>query len=211
MDADANSGLGGGASGDAPSKVSTPADRRRPKGPAVLVVSDVEGFLGAFSSAEAATEALRPYPSTVCVGAWYPCPSEASARTGAAIYPVPLRGSAALAFVASDLDEARRRHAALRAVDHVYDDDVIFWEQVVGPIHLLAARRLAEREARAARERAGPEAEAAQASKDTKKVADFLATAERDDMPGGAACCKAAPSEIAPRPEYSILSGVVDV
>jgi len=186
----------------------------------VLVVLDVEGFVGAFPSEQAALEALTPYPtsSDLLIAAWYPYSADPMAP-GASVYAVPLRGgSGALAYVAEDRETAVRLHEVYSRVGQVYGDKVDYCERAVGAVSERAAARLVEREKQASLARAGPSAIEAQTRRDEKMVSDFLAWAERGEGTPEAGAASVGPPlpglPIAPpppvyEPAFSILGEVV--
>jgi hypothetical protein len=105
------------------------------------VVSDAEGFVGAFLSPTEAVHRMQKYSKHGIPFLITECPLKAGVST-ANVYAIPYRGNNAVAFVSNDVEEAKWAQNALARVGLVFEDDVTFWECPTDHVLEVAERRL---------------------------------------------------------------------
>lgn len=140
-----------------------------------VVVSDREGFVGAFASASEAEAALLPYAGIPLIGAGYPRRRPPGTEDPASIWILPYRGNGAVAFASDDKARVEEVQRALLRVELTFPDDPEYWEHELGAVAPAAQRRLAE--ALQVLEKSGED------RKDQETVERFVEYAARGEPP----------------------------
>jgi len=105
---------------------------------AIYVVSDGNGYIGAYPSAAVAEAAMRPHPLIPFIiqrFAVAPGPVDS-------VWVVLYRDLDAVAFVSNDREEAARVQQIYAGVGLAYPDEIDYWEQPFGVMAKSAAERL---------------------------------------------------------------------
>jgi hypothetical protein len=147
----------------------------------MFVVADSAGFVGAFPTLAAATQAtVQKYSCIPFIVYRFPWAAGPRGR----VWVVLMRSSDAVAFVSNDREEAERVKGIYERVGLAYEDSIDYWEQPTGAVTPPAARRL-ESQQHAHDMYAGP-AEAAQqfTAENEARSQAFLAAAAPDSENG---------------------------
>jgi hypothetical protein len=114
------------------------AAKQRPGPTRIYVVSDSQGFVGAFLSRTEAYAAMKPHVlSPFLIHAYGAAPGPLDS-----VWIVLYRANDAVAFVSNDRSVAASAQKKYAAVGLAYEDDIDYWEQPVGAICKSAAARL---------------------------------------------------------------------
>lgn len=145
----------------------------------IVVVSDSVGFVGAFASVDEAQTTLRPYlgvPLVYC--GWRrraveAAPASKDAEAEDLVWILPYKANNAVACASNVQAVVETAQQNLLRLGLVYDDNVKYWEAVVGVVSRPAQIRLNALVAAASTPPPGP----ADEKKDTETVSNFLAFA----------------------------------
>ena len=133
----------------------------------LFVISDSDGFIGAFLSlSEAKVTVLNKHPLIPFLVQRFKL-----AKTGVeTVWIVPYNGSNAIAFASNDRTEAERVQKSLNLVGLTYTDSIDYWEQPIGRVVPSANERLLSID-RAHKMYADPAVKAAETARDLEMAA----------------------------------------